>query len=222
MPVDRLIDYSVGFDGRSLTIVDTFGLLVMADIDFTTWRFIGGGSERKCYQDPHDPTRLIKISPKDNAKQTRREIEYYQHLIDHKVPFDHIPRFYGKFEQGNFIGVEQELILASPGSSDRAPRLQEFLDKSPSEVEISELHIALDKLKGYLMKWNIVVNDLQISNIVVQKNENGIRLVIIDGLGGTELIPLSHWFKSVCRQKTSRHWVKLCRKITRQNPKVIF
>ena len=194
----------------------------MTGIDFSTWRLIGGGSERKCYQDPLNPARLIKISPKNNAKQTRREIEYYQHLIDHKVPFDHIPLFYGKFEQDNYIGVDQEMILASPSSSDRAPRLEEFLDTSPSKAEISELHIALDKLKNYLMKWNIVVNDLQISNIVVQKKDNGIRLVIIDGLGGTELIPLSHWFKSICQQKITRHWAKLCRKITRRNPNVTF
>ncbi|MBR7069835.1 MAG: hypothetical protein IKI30_05260 [Oxalobacter sp.] len=194
----------------------------MADIDFTTWRFIGEGSERRCYQDPKNPARLIKISPKANAKQSLREIEYYQSLIDHKVPFDHIPRFYGKFEQGAFIGVEQEMILASPDSSKRAPRLGEYLDRPLSEAEIAELHIALDRLRDYLMQWNIVVSDLQISNIVVQKHKEGIRLFIIDGLGGTELIPLSHWFKSICRQKTVRHWAKLCRKITRRNPKVTF
>ena len=194
----------------------------MTGIDFSTWRLIGEGSERKCYQDPNNPAHLIKISPKENAKQSLREIEYFQHLIDHKVPFDHFPLFYGRFEQDGFIGVEQELILASPDSSDRAPRLGEYLDRALSETEIAELHIALDKLKDYLMKWDIVVNDLQISNIVVQKKDNGIRLVIIDGLGGTELIPLSHWFKSICQQKITRHWAKLCRKITRQNPNVTF
>jgi len=61
-----------------------------------------------------------------------------------------------------------------------------------------------------------------IPNKIVQKTGNGIRLVIIDGLGGTELIPISHWFKSICHQKTVRHWAKLCRKITRRNPKVTF
>ncbi len=194
----------------------------MTGIDFTTWRLIGEGSERKCYQDPKNPAHLIKISTKDNAKQSLREIEYYQYLIDHKVPFDHIPHFYGKFEQNGLIGVEQELILASHDSSNRALRLSEYLNLKLSETEIAELHVALNKLKDYLMRWNIVVNDLQISNIVVQKNDSNIRLVIIDGLGGTELIPISHWFKSICRQKTIRHWAKLCRKITRQNPNVTF
>lgn len=194
----------------------------MADIDLTTWRLIGSGSERKCYQDPQNPARLIKVSPKQNAKQSLREIEYFQYLIDHKVPFDHIPCFYGKFEQDGLIGIEQELILASPSSTEPAQRLREYLDQSPSAAEIAELHLALDKLRDFLMKWNIVVSDLQITNVVVQKTGNGIRLVIIDGLGGTELIPLSHWFKSIGRQKTVRHWAKLCRKITRRNPKVTF
>ncbi len=194
----------------------------MTGIDLTTWRFIGEGSERKCYQDPKNPAHLIKISPKQNAKQTLREIAYYQYLIDHNIPFDHIPHFYGKFEQDGFIGIEQELILDFPDSKERALRLGEYLDLPLSDADIAELHQALTHLKNYLMKWNIVVSDLQISNVVIQKNKDGMRLVIIDGLGGTELIPLSYWFKSVCRKKTVRHWAKFCRKITRRNPKVTF
>lgn len=194
----------------------------MADIDLATWRLIGGGSERKCYQDPQDPARLIKVSPKQDAKQTLREIEYYRYLMDHKVPFDHIPLFYGKFEQDGLIGIEQELILDSPGSTEPAQHLHKYLDQPLSDAQIAGLHQAFAKFKDYLMKWDIVISDLQLSNVVVHKNGDSIHLVMIDGLGSTELIPVSRWFKRICRQKTDRHWAKFCRKITRENPNITF
>ena len=194
----------------------------MATIDLTKWRFIGGGSERKCYQNPNDPTRLIKLSPKKSAKQTLREIAYFQYLIDHNVPFDHIPRFYGAIKEEQFIGIEQELILASPKSTEPAPNIGQYISKRLSKDQIIELHRALIQLKDYLIRWHIVLCDLQISNIVIQRKEKGIHLMLIDGLGGTELIPLSRWFISICHKKTNKYWKKLCRKITRANPDITF
>ncbi len=194
----------------------------MADIDFSNWPKLGQGSERTCYQDPDNPLRVVKVSPSQNAKQTLREIEYFQHLIKNKVPFDHIPLYYGSFKKDGVIGIIQEMIPTTPGSTEPAQRLREFLDGKPTEAEIAELHRALAKLKDYLMKWDIILCDLQISNVVIQYTPEGMRLVILDGLGATELIPLSRWFRNICHQKTTRHWKKFCRKITRRNSNVTF
>lgn len=78
--------------------------------DYTTWPVIGKGTERTCYLNPADKTHLVKISPRTNAKQTLREISYFGYLKRKGVPFDHLPRFYGKIEGEGFIGIEQELI----------------------------------------------------------------------------------------------------------------
>ncbi|MCZ4065153.1 PhoP regulatory network YrbL family protein [Oxalobacter sp. JAC-2022] len=88
-------------------------------IDYTTWRVIGQGTERTCYQHPENPARCVKIIRKSRFKQTLREISYFGYLKRKGVPFDHLPRFYGKIEGEGFIGIEQELIrdTVPPGKS---------------------------------------------------------------------------------------------------------
>lgn len=38
------------------------------------------GSERYCFRHPEKDNYLIKLSPENAAKQTEREIKYFQHL----------------------------------------------------------------------------------------------------------------------------------------------
>ena len=41
---------------------------------------IAKGSERYCFRHPEKENYLIKLSPENAAKQTEREIKYFQHL----------------------------------------------------------------------------------------------------------------------------------------------
>ncbi len=181
--------------------------------DYTTWPFIGGGSERKCYRNPQNPTRMVKLSPKQQSKQTLREIEYYQYLTKNNIPFDHIPRFYGTVKQDGFVGIEQEFITFHPDSDEPAPTLGNYIEQGLTDKQRSQLNAAFIKLHDYILKWNISLCDMQVSNIVVQERPEGIHLMMIDGLGGAEAIPLSRWFSSLGHKKLERHWKKLNRKV---------
>ena len=186
--------------------------------DFTTWPYIGGGSERRCYRNPDNPRRMVKLSPVKDAKQTLREIEYYEYLIKHQIPFDHIPKFYGTVRQDGYIGIEQEFVTFRPDSDEQAPTLGHYILQGTNAEQRADLNAAFIKLHDYLIKWNISLCDMQMSNVVVQEKNNHIHLMIIDGLGSTEVIPISRWFASLNLQKLERYWKKFNRKILKTDP----
>lgn len=177
-------------------------------IDYTSWPLIGQGTERTCYLNPSDTTRLVKISPLENSKQTRREIRYFQFLIKRGIPFDHIPRFYGTVQGTGFIGLEQEFVRNAAGPDLSPPTIHQYLSCPLSRRQIRQFLDALDELKAYLLRYNVIPCDLDLDNIVVKKTATGIRLILIDGLGSTELIPASNYFRVLGNRKILRKWEK--------------
>lgn len=182
--------------------------------DYTAWPVIGRGAERICYLNPFDKTRLVKISPKKNAKQTLREIKYFRFLIKRGIPFDHIPKFYGEIIGDDFIGFEQEFIPGTDPRHDLIPEtLEQYISCLSSQADIHKLRNALEKLKTYLLRYNIIPSDLLPDNIVVRHDDAELKLILIDGLGSTELIPASNYFKLLGNRKILRKWDKFSRRL---------
>ncbi len=182
--------------------------------DYTAWPVIGRGTERICYLNPSDKTRLVKISPKKNAKQTLREIKYFRFLIKRDVPFDHLPKYYGEIEDDDFIGFEQEFISGTHSENGAIQEtLEQYLHRVTSTQQVLEIRDALEKLKTYLLRYNIIPSDLLPDNIVVRHDHAGLKLILIDGLGSTELIPASNYFKVLGNRKILRKWDKFSRRL---------
>lgn len=188
-------------------------------MDYTNWPVIGEGFERICYQDPANPVRCIKIIRKAHYKQTQREIVYFRYLVRRGIPFDHLPKFYGEIRgsHNKLIGIEQELIYDIPLSSADTVKKQntsirpsktirQYLSETLSAQQISEFLKALDTLKCYLLRYNILALDINHNNIVVQNTGNGIRLVLIDGVYNTEWLPISQYFRFFGSRKILRRW----------------
>lgn len=192
--------------------------------DYTSWPVIGKGTERTCYLNPSDQTRLVKISSLANSKQTRREIRYFQFLIKRGIPFDHIPKFYGSVQGTGFIGLEQEYVrnVDTNGQYGSPPEsIHQYLSVPLSRASIRQFLDALNELKIYLLRYNIIPCDLGADNIVVKKTVTGnIRLVLIDGLGGTELIPASNYFRILGNRKILRKWEKFLKKLSVRYPQL--
>ena len=162
-------------------------------LDFLNWPVIGSGAERTCYHDPSDPLRCIKVSKKSQSKQTRRELKYFEYLAKRKVSYAHIPQFYREIDEGDYIGLEMEFICNLDGSS--APDLHKYLKRPLTEAEISEFYRALEELKQYLISNNIVPCDLVLSNFLVLNLSEGIKIMMVDGLGGAELFPFGNYIR---------------------------
>lgn len=194
-------------------------------IDYTAWPVIGKGMERTCYLNPDDPSRLVKISLDGNTRQTEREIRYFRFLMNRGVPFDHIPQFYGEVHGDGFIGFEQEYVRdfhIPESESSPAMALLSYLSSPLSQEQTEELQAALDELKAYLLRYNIIPSDLDVDNIVIKRMPSGIRLILIDGFGSTELIPASNFFRFIGNRKIIRKWEKFLQRMGKRFPQVRF
>lgn len=200
-------------------------------IDYTSWRVIGQGHERTCYQNPEDLSRCVKIIRKSRVKQTLREISYFRHLESKGIPFDHLPRFYGKIEGDGFIGIEQELIqdfdqtgkstdtkTGSRGVS--SPTIRQYLANPLTTEQIRAFWQALDKLKAYLLRYNILALGIDHNNVVVQNTGSGIRMVLIDGVYDTEWIPISKYSRFFGNRKILRRWERFMQQLHEKYPQL--
>ncbi|MEZ9296947.1 glycosyltransferase family 25 protein [Vibrio splendidus] len=174
--------------------------------DFLHWPVIGRGSERTCYLDPKNPNRCIKVSHRNNAKQTKREIAYLEKLKKNNVDFTHLPQYYGVIDCGDYIGIIQEVVRNCNGNI--ASDLRHYLKLTRNEKELRLLQVGLKELKCYLKENNIIPSDLVLSNILVIEKEENIKLVLVDGYGSTELFPISNYISSIGCRKIERKWKK--------------
>lgn len=173
-----------------------------------TWKdlqpyFLGKGTERWCFHHPQDKKRVIKISFKTHAQQTKREINYFSFLKKRRIPFTHIPGYYGKLEGKNYTGLLQAFIQNYDGSS---PELfTDYIKKDPAQAKK-----LAGELFAYLYKHNILPCDLTADNMVIVSETPARRkFMLIDGLGCTDFIPLAQYSKFLGRMKIKRKFRKM-------------
>ncbi len=99
-----------------------------------------------------------------------------------------------------------------------AVALLNYMASPLSQEQTEELQAALDELKAYLLRYNIIPNDLGVDNMVVKRMPSGIRLILIDGFGSTELIPASNFFRFIGNRKIIRKWEKFIRRTGERFP----
>lgn len=178
--------------------------------DVRNWKIIGRGDERICYLHPDDPGRCIKLSRREKAKQTRRELRYFRMLKRRKVPFTFIPEFFGVVKDDEVIGIEQQLVLDE--SAEVPPSVAGYLSKPLTPEQTRRFWAGLDALKDYLLAYNVVPCDLVMSNLLVIERPNTTDVMLIDGLGASELIPLPEYVPWLGRRKIRRKWARFMEK----------
>jgi len=172
------------------------------------------GGNRLCFVHPDDPKRCIKVRrpdftladcrrkkgfPKnlrplssfDDNREEYRIIQQLQHWMGNSV-FDHIYRCFGFVETDFGVGLETELVRDANGLISLS--LKQFL----WEVGYTEpCRQAVEQLTTFWRAYKVPSRDLLTHNIVVQLDIEGeiSRLVVIDGLGSSTLIPF-RWLPS--------------------------
>lgn len=170
---------------------------------------LGEGSERTCYLYSYSCEKCLKISKKKNCGQTMREIGYFQRLKKRNVNVSFLPKFYESFCTDRYVGYVQECFLsrANGGIWDVVAPLDQYIANTANDIKM--IHEELNLLKKQMIENNIICCDLSTSNILKVKNEKVEKLVVIDGFGYSELVPLCEYVRLIGRKKIERQWDKL-------------
>lgn len=179
------------------------------------------GGTRLCFLHPNDPTKCVKVLRTDRTPGSRRartkglkrfrslkhwddqfkEVQAYEHLLKKSTPrvWDHVPEFFGQVQTDLGVGIVTRLFRNVNGEYPR--NLEEEL---PAGMDTT-LTRAVKDFKSWLREELVVTRDLLPHNIiVVRETEESCRLVIVDGIGNSEWIPVSTWFTWFARRKIAR------------------
>lgn len=123
-----------------------------------------------------------------------------------------IPAFIDNFETKEEIIIEQELITDHPEQNLFAFRVEEFVADA-SDKQLAKLEQLFRELYRELKDKNIIISDLHAGNMMIYCDEAGNikRLIVVDGFGSPEAIPLAKYFRYFGRKKIDRQWAKFRR-----------
>lgn len=174
---------------------------------------LGSGAEKVVYRHNECPDRCIKICSKNNARSIIREIEYFKFLNKHQIKASFIPKFYEAFECDKSIGFIQESFIdkLNGGLFDSVSLLHNYISNPDSDL--SEVLKMLDDLKNEMIRKNIIISDLHGWNFFRVVEDGRARLVIIDGYGSPEILPLAQYIRFLGKLKIERQWKKLYRRL---------
>lgn len=173
---------------------------------------VATGAERICVRNLKDQFSCFKISKKIHSKETRREIKYFKFLKKRGISSSFIPAFIGAFETKDEVIIEQELIADHPEQNLFAFRVEEFVADA-SDKQLTKLEKLFRELLTELKEKNIIISDLHAGNMMIYCDEAGNikRLIVVDGFGSPEAIPLAKYFRFFGRKKIDRQWAKFRR-----------
>ncbi len=179
------------------------------------------GGTRRCYIHPEDSERCVKVLRPDRTPEARRalekgwrrfrnlkgfddqwkELKIYRRLNAKQNPriWEHVPRFFGTVDTDQGLGIVTELFRNHNG--DFPGNLEQVLPDGMNQG----LRAAFDEFKSWLREVLFLSRDLLPHNIIAVENDpEQYRLIIVDGIGNSEFIPVSDWFRFLARQKIER------------------
>jgi hypothetical protein len=167
--------------------------------------FIAEGTERKCFRHPDDETRCVKVlHPDTEPARSWREIRYYSRLQRRGVDFRHLTPYRGRVQTNLGKGAIYDLVLDDDGRVSRS--LTHYLEQN--EPRFNDWIVAeIERLKQNLYNQWVVCYDLNPTNILVKRlGFDEYRLVVINGIGHNNLIPLASYSTAFARKKLVRVW----------------
>ncbi len=185
--------------------VDTRNVVELSDASI-----IARGSERTCYIYPGQTHKCIKVRNSDSSysKQQQREEKYFSRLRKRKIPWEHTPAYYGPVDTSLGRGLVFSLVRDFDG------RISKNLADTIKQGGVSDIGADLQKLKVFFYKWSILTCDMNLTNFLVQwMSPDKKRLVMIDGLGNREFIPISEICAFMSAVKMRRRWRRFDRKL---------
>ncbi len=180
------------------------------------------GGNRLCFIDPRDSNRCIKVQrpdrlpalkrrekgfpknlkPLDRFDDNRQEFRVYQHIeraIGQRA-YDFIPRLYGWVATNFGDGLCFDLVRDADGRI--SVTLKQYLWEHGLDGPIEQV------LAQFSAGWEALgmpSRNLLLHNLLVQcSGEGARRIVVIDGLGWPDLLPLAYYWPALARRKAAR------------------
>jgi hypothetical protein len=178
------------------------------------------GGRRICFIHPADSSRCIKtfgingdphkrrqeavwykkIRPLYYFDDNRREWVSFQQLMKYAAEvWNYFPRCYGLELTDRGLGIVTDLIRDNDGQISKM-----LADYAAEYGKSLELLAALEEFYELLRRHTIITRDILDHNLVVQNRSDGLRIVMIDGFGSSEIFPLSSWFPLLGKKKVER------------------
>ena len=179
------------------------------------------GGNRKCYINPTNPKRCLKVLHEnllENLKKNsvwykrlgnieslddnlREEKAYKQKAISSPINssiWDHLAKWYGMVETSLGPASETELII---NEGEIAETLESYLFREGLTPEIKS---ALSNFENWLRKHLVLTKNIIPHNIVIKKDNGLLILKIIDGLGSKSFVPLPEYSKFFAKTYVER------------------
>jgi len=179
------------------------------------------GGNRKCYINPTNPKRCLKVLHEnllENLKKNsvwykrlgnieslddnlREEKAYKQKAISSPINssiWDHLAKWYGMVETSLGPASETELII---NEGEIAETLEAYLFREGLTPEIKS---ALSNFENWLRKHLVLTKNIIPHNIVIKKDNGLLILKIIDGLGSKSFVPLPEYSKFFAKTYVER------------------
>ena len=167
--------------------------------------FIAEGTDRKCYRHPRFPDRCIKVlHPHRHRRRSYREIRYFRRLCRRDIEWQRLTRYHGQVETNLGRGGVFELVADHNGEVSKS--LEYYLQREDAAF-LQWASEDLNTLTRELYDQWVVFHDLNPSNIVVRRTAPGEqRLVVIDGIGHNQFLPVANYLPAYARRKIVRVW----------------
>ncbi len=171
--------------------------------------YIGKGTFQKCYVHPNnnDICLKIKIDKHHQDPRVNREINYYK-KIQKKADLSFIAKYHGETETNLGIASSYDLVRDET-THNVSLTLYDYLKMDCSPFSNDVFSTELKKLKAQLIKHKVIVRDLMGKNICCKVlNNKSVRLIIVDGVGHRDFVPLVEWFSFFTKRKINKIFLK--------------
>lgn len=193
--------------------VKTLTGMVMLELSNTT--LVGKGLHREVHVHPDDPSKCVKVVVLRGEEETRREQAYYRFLQQRHIDWQSLPQFYGNEDTNMGPGAVFDLIRDDDGQVSKT--LEFYLENiAATPALVDPISQALSRLKQDLLNQNIITMTLKPKNMVVQQRDEGMRCLIIDNIGNSDIIPISSYVGFFGKKKIERKWGKFKSSLSKQ------
>ena len=179
-------------------------------INITKEHYINQGAFQKCYVHPENKNLCVKIKIDENHKDLRvdREIEYYKKIQKKRIKNSFWAKYHGTVETNLGTGYVFDLVRDET-TNKVSKTVSEYLNSNNCPIPHNIFEFEFQKLKNEMIKNKIIVRDITGRNVCCKiLNDNSIELVIIDGVGHRDFLPLVEYFQYFTKRKINRIYEK--------------